>query len=172
MLLEKKSPHFLTSLLVRLVACAFLLIGGAILVMSMVQLALGDGLIEGVFCALILLLSGFLLLRLRSNGLWLFALLVLYAYGRMIVLQEADFWPQFFFNLILLMVLCLIFPSYFALRRGEGRETARLVYFFVALLYIALTSLSFAAYYDDAFCAICIDLKRKVYLFCLTVFSC
>jgi len=154
MLLEKTPPHFLTRLFVWIYAGIFLFIGGLIFVLNMVQFALSDhGSMENVFIAIALLLSATFLIRLRSQGLWILLLLVIYLYAQMMIWQEnAADQPQFFFNFLLLLALCLLFPTYFALRRSEGRKSARFMYFLVFALYIALTSLSLAAYYDDAFC--------------------
>jgi len=153
MLLEKKQPHFLTSLFVRLLACLLLLVGIGIFVSSMVHLALGSGHFDTLIQGLLLILSAFLLLRLRSRGIRLLTFIVIFSYIIALVRPEDAFWPHFYFASMLLLLLCLLGLSYFALRRGEGRRALKRTRFFVLFLYIALTTLSLSAYYDEAFCA-------------------
>jgi len=152
MLAKRQNSHFLTCLFVRLFAILFLVFGACCFVSGMVGLALGGVGFVVVLQGLLLLLSGFLLMRLRVRGLWVFAVLVLLAYSQFFLDKIDDFWSQFLLSLLLLLILCLLSLSYFSLCRGEGRRPRRSMYFFVTTLYMALTFLSFAAYYDDAFC--------------------
>jgi len=152
-LAEKRRPHFLIRLFVRVFAVAFLIVGACLFVSGMVRLALeAAGFVTGLQ-GLLLFLSGFLLIRLRSRGLWVLALFVFVAYVRVYLSEADDFWAQFLLSLVALLVLCLLLPSYFALCRGEGRRPRRRLYFFIPVLYIVLTSLAVGAYYDEQFCA-------------------
>jgi len=153
MLLEKKKPHLLTCLFVRFFATMFLLAGFGFFVVGMVQFALEQGYFETLLQGVLLALSGLLLMRLRGRGIWIFALLVLFAYVSTFLGEERYFWQKFFFSSGLLLILCLLAPSYFALRRGEGRLVPRRTRFLIVGFYIVLTFMGFAAYYETAFCA-------------------
>jgi len=161
-LLEKTHISVGLRFFVRFFALGFLVVGISLFVANIAQFPIKESRFSGLFFGLLLAFSGFLLIRLRSRGLIIFALLVFFVHIhafldnpialRPIDLEPINFWPHFFVPFLLLLILCLLYPCYFFLRRGEGRRPHLLAYFFGIFLTISLTVSSFAAYYEGAFC--------------------